>query len=412
MKQRGKTVRFLLTVAFIVLTGISLSANGLNLNGVGSKAIAMGGAFIGLADDYSAIFWNPAALTQTKQTTLFMFETNLIPKGTYQFSLAAIDTKSVSKIYPSGAIGYLRPINDKLVLGLCAYVPAGSGSTWDGNALKNLSGGKVFIWKSMIAIVTVAPVIAYKVSDTFSLGATINLNYGLLNLQRPTAIGQFEEKSSGIAFGATLGAFFKPSDKFSAGVNFRTPSKVKFKGTVKMAGAALMGLPAEDDSEREASWPMWLGAGIAAKPIDKLTITADVQYTNWKKVQDIPITFSNAGWKLAFETVSKLDLKWKDTIQYRLGLQYALCEKWALRAGYYYDPSPSPNETLSILLPEITYNVITAGFGYQAGKLTIDACFEMLMGKDATMAPGSGTGMPGTHGMNILVPNIALTYRF
>ena len=94
MKQTGKTVRFLLTVALIILTGISLSANGLNLNGVGSKAIAMGGAFIGLADDYSAIFWNPAALTQTKQATLFMFETNLIPKGTYQFSLAGIDTKS------------------------------------------------------------------------------------------------------------------------------------------------------------------------------------------------------------------------------------------------------------------------------------------------------------------------------
>ena len=412
MKQMGKTVRFLLTVALIVFSGISLSANGLNLNGVGSKAIAMGGAFIGLADDYSAVFWNPAGLTQTKQSTLFLFETNLIPKGTYQFSMAGIDAKSVSKIYPSGALGYLKPINDKLVLGLCAYVPAGSGSTWDGEALKNLAGGKVYTWESMIAIVTVAPVIAYKVTDTFSLGATLNLNYGLLNLQRPTAVGQYEEKSSGIAFGATLGAFFKPSDKFSAGINFRTPAKVKFKGTVKMPGAALMGLPAEDDSEREASWPMWLGAGIAAKPIDKLTITADVQYTNWKKVQDIPMTFTNAGWKQYLEAGSKLDLKWEDTIQYRLGVQYALCDKWALRAGYYYDPSPSPTETLSILLPEITYNVITAGFGYQAGKLTIDACFEMLMGKDATMTPGSGTGMPGTHGMSILVPNIAITYHF
>ena len=53
-----------MTVALIALTGVSLSANGLNLNGVGSKAIAMGGAFIGQADDFSAIFWNPAGLTQ------------------------------------------------------------------------------------------------------------------------------------------------------------------------------------------------------------------------------------------------------------------------------------------------------------------------------------------------------------
>ena len=36
---------------------------------------------------------------------------------------------------------------------------------------------------------------------------------------------------------------------------------------------------------------MWLGGGIAIKPTNKLTITADIQYTNWKKLQTIPVTF-------------------------------------------------------------------------------------------------------------------------
>lgn len=60
-----KTIaRFPLTFVLIMFCAVSLSANGLNLNGLGSKAISMGGAFIGQADDYSAVFWNPAGLTQ------------------------------------------------------------------------------------------------------------------------------------------------------------------------------------------------------------------------------------------------------------------------------------------------------------------------------------------------------------
>ena len=35
--------------------------------GVGSRAQSMGGAYIGVADDYSASFWNPAGLAQMRR---------------------------------------------------------------------------------------------------------------------------------------------------------------------------------------------------------------------------------------------------------------------------------------------------------------------------------------------------------
>lgn len=35
--------------------------------GVGSRAQSMGGAYIGVADDYSATFWNPAGLAQMRR---------------------------------------------------------------------------------------------------------------------------------------------------------------------------------------------------------------------------------------------------------------------------------------------------------------------------------------------------------
>lgn len=45
----------LLILSLCLLTGL-LEANGLSLNGLGSKAVSMGGAFIGLADDFSLVY--------------------------------------------------------------------------------------------------------------------------------------------------------------------------------------------------------------------------------------------------------------------------------------------------------------------------------------------------------------------
>ncbi|MFC2088713.1 hypothetical protein ACFLSX_03850, partial [Calditrichota bacterium] len=41
-----------------------------NESGVGIKAQAMGNAFVGVADDYSALYWNPAGLTQLERSEI------------------------------------------------------------------------------------------------------------------------------------------------------------------------------------------------------------------------------------------------------------------------------------------------------------------------------------------------------
>jgi long-chain fatty acid transport protein len=416
MKQTGKIARLLLTVALIVCTGISLSANGLNLNGVGSKAIAMGGAFIGQADDYSAVFWNPAGLSQMKKSSISFFVTDLMPTGTYVYQTAGIDTKTKSSMYPSGALGYFKPLNEKLLIGIAAYVPSGTGAKWNGEDLKNLVPGKgVYKWESFMAVFTVSPVVSYKINDMFSLGATLNLNYGMMKVKRP-GLGQYSENIDGFAFGATIGALVKPIDRLGIGLTLRTPTKVKFSGDAEMANAAAIGFNVKSDAKREATWPLWIGLGISFKATDKLTVNADAQYTNWKKVDTIAITYTDAKWQAAKSNAqlgaafnNDFVLNWKDAIQLRLGAEYTVSEKLALRAGYYHDPSPSPTSTLNILLPEITYNVITVGVGYKSNKMDLAFSLEYLIG---TKQESTNPKMPGTLNMNILVPNIGITYHF
>jgi long-chain fatty acid transport protein len=428
------------------------SANGFNLNGVGSKAIGMGGAFIGLADDPSAVFWNPAGLTQTSRPTLYGFEMNLIPTGTYRWQYAAlgvnIDAKTESRIYPVGALGYFRPVGKKWVVGLAGYVPAGTGATWDGAQLGSYPGvrGVDYKWESFLAVMSAGPVVAYRASDKVSVGATVVANRAMLQLKRP-GVGQYDEDLVAWALGATLGVHARPSEKVAFGLTFRTPSKLKFSGDASMSGTSaivaplttalgIKSVPTTSSAKREATWPLWVGAGVAVKPTSKLTFTGDVQLTNWKKVGVVPATFGDPAWLAVRNapaalkqhpqlgaTVSALSgafnqdfiLSWKDAVQVRFGAEYALDKTWALRAGYYYDPSPSPVETLNILLPEGTYHTLTLGLGAKTGHLTFDACFEALFGRDAE-SPVAGfpatVKMPGTHGVRILAPNVSVSYGF
>lgn len=405
---------FKLAVITVLMVGLSagLYSNGLNLNSNGTKAISMGGAFVGLADDYSAVFWNPAGLTQMTETNLALFGTDIIPSATYQFALAGIDTEAKTEHHISGGLGFFKPLSDKVVVGIYGYVPAGLGVTWEGNDLLALWPGGPYEWSTLVAIITVSPAIAVKFSDQFSVGAALNLSYGLAKIDKP-GLGQFTMDLNGIAVGATVGMMFKPSEKFSIGLCYKTPLKATLSGDAGMAGAPLYALPATDEAELKVTWPMWIGAGIAIKPTENLTITADAQYTNWEKMDTFPVTFSNPGWIAAFQSGAEILLYWEDKIQIRFGAELKVSEKLALRGGYYYDPGPGPKSTLNILLPELTYNWITFGFGYKSENITLDVGVEYGMGQDMTAAPADIVyGMPGTIGMDIIVPNVALTIRF
>ena len=44
--------------------------------GVGARSIGMGESFVAVADDAEALYWNPAGLTLTNQTTAFFSHTS------------------------------------------------------------------------------------------------------------------------------------------------------------------------------------------------------------------------------------------------------------------------------------------------------------------------------------------------
>jgi long-chain fatty acid transport protein len=409
--------RLLLTAVLAAALTTVLAANGLNLNGNGSKANAMGGAFVGLANDFSAAYWNPAGLAQMTGPSLSIYGSDILPFGTYALEAYGIDAKSTFKHYLIPGLGYFQPIGDRVVVGLYVYAPSGAGSTWDGEDLAILTGGTPYEWYSMLGLFTASPAISVKLSDKVMVGATVDISYGMLNMDQPFGLGQYSERLKGLAFGGTIGLLIKPVEQFSFGATYKLPFKAKLKGDVEIPNALLVGADdTVDTGTREATWPMWIAAGIAVKPFHGLTLTADVQYTNWKKMQTIPISFEDPTWDTFFGAGGPYDcvdeLLWKNTTQLRFGAEYMVTKSFALRGGYYYDPSPGPLETQNILLPEFTYNWFTLGFGYQSEKFVIDASVEYGPGKGVTVPLAEGYAMPGDHCMKIVAPSLSFTYRF
>jgi long-chain fatty acid transport protein len=438
-------------LALLVTAGLSsLSfANGLNLNGLGSRAVAMGGAFVALADDFSAVFWNPAGLTNFKTRTLGFYGVDLIPSASYLMQvpvqnglLTLVDAKTKTKHYLGGLGAYYQPINDQLVVGIGISTPSGLGATWDGNEFIGLQDyelglpagqhSSVYQWESRIGKISISPAAGYTINDMVSVGAALNIDYGMFSLKRwagavPVAanqqldLGQYDDSSHGWGIGATFGVLVKANNKLSFGATLRTPSKITFHGTTNISNIDLLGLVSESDTEKTITWPWWAAAGVAFRPREDLVVTADLQWTRWSKLNTIETTYKEPHWSLFFtqagETVTPL--KWKDALQIRFGAEYMLYQNVAIRAGYYYDPAPAPDQTLNILLPCYNFNVITLGAGWDLGGLVIDVGAELLLGRQRTvdfakwlLDPNYASSMPGIYKMNIFVPNLSVSYKF
>lgn len=435
------------TFAFALLAILGLSplalANGLNLNSLGSRALSMGGAFVGLADDYSAIFWNPAGMAQFDKRYLGFYATDVIPSGSYLLQVPAqgglltvVDAKTQTKHYLSGLLAYYHPINDYLVAGIGLYIPAGLGSSWDGSDFTNLSNGVAYEWESKIGLVTISPGISYKINDMISVGAALNINYGMFSMKRWAGIvsidqpvqqfdlGQYDMNLKGWGFGATAGVLVRASDVLSFGATIRTPNRVKFSGDASISNIDLLGYQESSEAETVSphlTFPLWIAGGVAYRPLEGLTLTGDLQWTQWSTIDQIEMKFIDPFWSL-FMTASgenKMHMEWKNALQVRFGAEYWLKENLAIRGGYYYDPTPTPDTTMNFLLPSYTFNVFTLGLGYALNGLVIDLGFEFLSGKGREVQyatwlldPAFVNAQPGAYDMRIVVPNLSVSYKF
>jgi long-chain fatty acid transport protein len=236
-------------------------------------------------------------------------------------------------------------------------------------------------------------------------------------------VGAYSDSGNGIGIGANLGLFYKPSEMFSFGASIRTPSKITIKG--RSSCSLFDPLDYATDSDTFIKLPLWVAGGVAIKPAQSMILTADIHFTQWSAVEYIRAEYASQVWNVVFGLSGKdrIPMYWEDTIQIRFGAEYRI-NKVAIRAGFYTDPSPVPDETMNFHFPIVDTNHLTFGLGYDGRGpslhgVQIDFGFEYGMGKERTIEPSDtgttpeyGGPVPGTYKADMLGFNFSFRFAF
>jgi long-chain fatty acid transport protein len=428
----------------------------LNLNGLGTKARSMGGAFVGLADDFSAVFWNPAGLAFVPQNSFGISLNDSIQTATYQQqryvpglgNVSILDARMIPRSNFSGLAAGSYSFGERWVAGLGVYSTTGFGVTWDNADMKPLSESNQDIrWSSRVSVITIAPAVAFKLNHLVSLGASLCCNFGRFALDRyagnflapipdipyvqPIDLGQYEESSTGRGISAVVGILFRPNDRISIGISFKTADAIEFKGTAKVQGFTALSTALQREIsgtsalEKKITWPEWLGLGMAIRPMDRLTLTADLHWTRWSSLDVIQTNYLDANWKtyMGERGNDKMPMYVRDCLQIRMGAEFLL-HQFAIRAGFYTDPAPGPENATNILFPDKNSFGVNVGASYSLVGWKLEIGLEYLAARSASSAvngisvypPSTGTTwefwLPGRLTGHALTPSLSLSHKF
>jgi long-chain fatty acid transport protein len=421
---------------------ISLFAGGFALTGVGSRATALGGAFRGLADDPTAMYWNPAGLAFLEGNSVDLGGTFILPSAKWENNgpvftnidgYTATEYEAESKLHPFPSLFLTMAKHPKLKYGFGAYVPYGLGTTWDAyEPPAYLAGFTDFPQNEMmssIAIIDFHPTVSYQILPFLSAGAGVSVMYGMIDLANlrftsltvPVAMDlptTTDLSGSGIGIGGNLGLIFKPMRNLSIGVSGKIPTDIVMSGdieaytwippTTKLGGTS--------DIEATLKLPGEAGIGFSYMVTPKWTVNLDYAYTMWDRLEkvvvdlDDPLTVSPTPGDPQL-TSAELPFMWENTSRVSLGTEYALgCNK--LRLGFFYDQTPIPESTqtptLSDISPKLSYNF---GLGRNIGPIGLDLNVQYVMFSEREVAQGL-TNFGGNYNVNSISGNINLGFKF
>ena len=430
------TVKTLLLAGGTLLVSASAaSASGFQVNLGGQKNIGMGGVGVGLSLDQAAMFYNPGALAMVRENGVQLGVNAALGRVSYRSENSGEQRNLDNKIVtPFNFYAGFGPKDAKYKFGVAVYTPYGS-------TLKYADGweGRYALTEITLQSVYVQPTASFAITPQLSVGAGLMiLAYGSVNLQKdiplPTGPGHITlDGKTKTQFGYNAGIFFKPSDKLSAGVSYRSKidatvesGDVSYTGLAGGASAALVnrGFSANKFSAT-LPLPAVANVGVGISPTDKLTVGLDASLTFWSAYRTLDFGFSGNNGNgpvdglVGGNSTSTSKRSYQDALAFRLGGQYKVDDKLTVRLGTSYDFSAVKDGYVGPETPDADRVIATAGLSYQVTeKLGIDASFlfEAFQKRTQTQQQlldnGTTDRVAGTYRTNVYIPGIGLHYKF
>ena len=341
--------RILLVIFLVILLNMTIVGKtfggAFDNNIIGIKGFAMGSAFTGIADDASAVYYNPAGLISNENPAWNAEVYGYFLFTEFKYTANSREDLSDETIFVPGA--FLAKKYDKWALGFGFYTPYGGGGT----AYENFQGSQNDLdYASGLAALT--PAMAYQVLPNLSIGGGLSLYIGVLESKiaqevAPTVYAEVKSDYSGIAgYGGNIGLMYKPMQDLRIGLSVKSMVPVKMDGTVKVAGN-------ENDAEVKFSLPFYFTLGAGYKPNPHLTLGVSACYMLWEDMDKITFTIADA------ETEAKTS--YKNSWLLGLGMEYMIRNDLVIRAGLKYVQGATENEGLNPSSNDV--DLVTPSFG-------------------------------------------------
>ena len=399
-------------ILFGICTG-SVYAGGIYIYEMGNSTDTgyAGAGLTARATDAGTVFSNPAGMTRFEKSTMLVGITPLYiyaPFDPDQDTTTGGSDGSVKELFSGGSFAYIRPVTEKLTLGVSAQNYFGLALDWKPNSWV----GRYEVTKATIIAPQLQPTVAYKVNNWLSLGAGAGLTMGYLkddarvdNLEPNLGDGKLTYDDTDFAVQGNFGVMLEPSDRTRIGLRYLTETQLDFGGDIFFSGVGPIIAEATKslgDLDLGMKMPQSLMAGIFHQVNDKWAVLGSVGWDDWSRFSRVHVRIDGTG----VNTV--VDAGFKDTWHFGVGAQYQYTPKLMLTAGFSYDSGMANDAKRPIMLPLGAMYRYGLGFKYQKSEdLLLGGGLSFLWEGDLKVKPAGG-GVEGQ--VSGRYKNISITF--
>lgn len=396
------------------LTFLPSAAQGLGIRIVDQDAFATarGEAFTATADNPSAIYYNPAGITQLDglraQYGLYgiSLESSVNPAlpGAKDF-----DTDFAYQAAPQFYLTFKSP-ESPIAMGLGVYAPFGFGLEYpDDASIRTLAK------KGRIQYLSFNPVFAVELTKTLSFAAGGSVNHGRVMLARGifTEGDEFQFKGDGVGYGFNLGLLWKPHPMHSFGLTYRSATSIDFNGHSRVriprftaptpfGPTVIPPFNSEDDASLEYDFPQTIIGGYSFRPTPDWNLEFNLDWTDWDSLNTLTLRQTSGNVALPFN--------WESSFLYEFGVTRKLPRGFNISAGYIYSENSVPNESFNPLIPDSNRHILSAGIGQTLDRLNWQIAYQYSYGPHRTIA--NGTLADGVYRFQSNAVTFSVGYRF
>lgn len=375
-----KTLTFLAAVILGCSPRAAL-AGGFRLPDQDAFATARGEAFAATADNPSAIYYNPAGITQLEGNNfragvygIYLDPSYNPPAGAPNHGKTYDSSKNYAAV-PQFFYTY-TPEQKPVSFGLGVYSPFGLSVDWPQD-----TGFRTIATKGSITYVTINPVMALKLAPNFSIGGGVTVNYANADLEQglypvQTDNDRFNFTGDGWGVGYNLGLLWQPDEKVSIGTTFRSQTSITLQGHTSTFLPPYTASAAHRPANADFSFPLSAVFGISYRPTPKWNVEFDADYTDWSSLGTLTIQQSSAPVPPLIPKNVQTILDWQPSWLFEFGATRFFDNGWHASAGYVYNENSVPNAHYSPFVADLDRHFFSIGAGHKGKRFDFDLAYQ------------------------------------